>query len=808
MKTSLLPRLLRAALLCAAALLLNVPTEAQILFEKGQETTIYLSPEEEPVAHTALEILGKDVATVFDGARLAQASEPADDVQIVAGTADNAAFRRYAEQQGADLSGLAGEWEAFRISRPGKKQLFVAGSDARGLAYGLLELSRAIGVSPWEWWADVRPEGRERFRVKDVAESRQAPSVRYRGIFLNDEDWGLTPWSTHRFEPQAQARPGIDTRRFQGQVGPQTYARIFELLLRLRANTLWPAMHEVTVPFYLVEGNRQMAERYGIVLSTSHCEPLMRNSATEWDLTGEGDYNFLTNRPAVIRYWADRLAELGRSENIFTMGMRGKHDGRMIGVKNTEEYKEALAEVLRVQDSLLRRYINPDSRAVAQQFVPYKEVLDVYRAGLQVPEHITLVWPDDNFGYIRHFPDSAERARSGGHGVYYHTSYWGEPHDFLWLGIVQPALMYQQMRLAYERGIRQIWILNVGDIKPSEYLTELFLDLAWNVSLPGCEEGSGVVRSHLGRWLEQTFGSEAGRQLLPLMEEFYRLSHVRKPEFMGNTRVYDGRHARIADLPWTESYIRERLAAFRTLSEEVGKIAPRVPQNRREAYFEMIQYPVQASDAMNRKLLYAQLARHSAPADSAGLWQQSDAAYDRIVSLTREYNSLLGGKWDGIMSFHPRDLEVFRRVEHRVASAPVSAPACRQLREASDYARLTGSASRIDGLGHGGRALCLAKGSTAEYTFDTPAGDSLTIDVCLVPTHAVEGGRLRFRIDTEGSEPQTFDCETREYSEEWKTGILQAQTVKTVRLPRTGKATRVRITTLDEGIVLDQLKLR
>ena len=528
-------------------MLMCAPVSAQVLFEKDCQTEIFVGKEEKEVVHTALEILQKDVKNVFD-ARLVPASAPGHDIEIVAGTVDNPEMQAYLKRNEVDLPPIMGQWEAFQIRKLGKKQVLVTGSDARGLAYGLLEISRMIGVSPWEWWADVTPDKRDRFLVSEIKEGQQAPSVQFRGIFLNDEDWGLTPWSTKNFEPEAQTQYPVKGR-FKGQVGTKTYAKVFELLLRLRANTIWPAMHEVTMPFYFVEGNRKMAERYGIVVSTSHCEPMMRNSATEWDLAGKGDYNFLKNRQAVVDYWTDRLKELGHSDNIFTMGMRGKHDGRMIGVKNTHEYKDALNAVLQVQDSLLRQYIHPDSKKIPQQFVPYKEVLDVYRAGLEVPDHITLVWPDDNFGYIRHFPDEKERKRTGGNGVYYHTSYWGEPHDFLWLGIVQPSLMYQQMKLAYDRNMRKIWVLNVGDIKPSEYLTEFFLDMAWDINLSGCKSGSGVVFSHLGNWLNQTFGKKTGKELLPLMKDFYLLSHIRKPEFMGNTRTYDKRHEQIADLP-------------------------------------------------------------------------------------------------------------------------------------------------------------------------------------------------------------------------------------------------------------------
>jgi hypothetical protein len=782
---------------------------AQILFETGRTARIYVGKSEKSVVHMAADMLRNDVKSVFD-ARLLSISEPGEAAEIVAGTVGNPEFRAFLDKNHIDISQIEGQWEAFQIATLHGKQVVVAGSDARGLAYGLLEISRMIGVSPWEWWADVVPDKRKRFRVAEVCESRQAPSVRYRGIFLNDEDWGLTPWSTHNFEPEAQIRKDIDKSRFRGQVGPKTYAKIFELLLRLRANTLWPAMHEVTVPFYFVEGNREMAERYGIVLSTSHCEPMMRNSATEWDLAGKGEYNFLTNRQSVIDYWADRLKELGNSENIFTIGMRGKHDGRMIGVKNTEEYKDALYEVLHVQDSLLRAYISPDSESLPQQFIPYKEVLDVYRAGLQVPEHVTLVWPDDNYGYIRHFPDSAEQARPGGNGVYYHTSYWGEPHDFLWLGIVQPALMYQQMRLAYDRNMRAIWILNVGDIKPSEYLTEFFLDLAWNIGLPGSEAGSGVVRSHLGNWLKRTFGDRVGEQLLPLMDSFYLLSHVRKPEFMGNTRTYDRRYQKIADLPWTNEEVVGRLEQFEKLAGGVEKWSALLPENRKEAYFQLIQYPVLASYEMNKKMLYAQLARHT-PADSAALWAKSDAAYDSIVTLTQRYNALCDGKWNGIMSYCPRNLPVFGRVPHTVSESGQddARPLPRQSWDGTEYSSVSGTCTVVDGLGHSGKAVCLSKNTTVEYAFRGNTFDTLTVTVCLLPVHAVENGRLRFSLSVAGanSEPHVFDCETAEYSEEWKANILRAQAVKTARIPCAGENGRIILTAIDEGVVVDRVIL-
>ena len=792
---------------CGFCLIMQATITAQNLFENGKSTEIYIGQSEKSVVHTALNMLQKDIQTVFD-AQLTLASAPGDEVEIVAGTPDNPEFMRFLRKHKIDIFSIQGQWEAFMIRRLGDSQLIVAGSDARGLAYGLLELSREAGVSPWEWWADVHPEKQSSLALSDIKERTCSPSVQFRGIFLNDEDWGLNPWSTKTFEPDAAPVLPI-TKKFKGQIGPKTYAKIFELLLRLRANTLWPAMHEVTVPFYFIDGNREMAERYGIVISTSHCEPLMRNSATEWDLAGEGDYNFLSNRQAVIDYWAERLKDLGHSENIFTMGMRGKHDGRMIGVHNTMEYKEALQDVLQVQDSLLRRYINSQSEEIPQQFIPYKEVLDVYHAGLNVPEHITLVWPDDNFGYIRHFPDSVESRRKGGNGVYFHTSYWGEPHDFLWLGIVQPALMYQQMKLAYDRNMRKIWILNVGDIKPSEYLTELFLDMAWDINLAGLDTSNSVVCSHLKHWLISTFGQKAGEQLLPVMNEFYLLSHIRKPEFMGNNRTYAKDREAITDLPWSAQYIHERLSCFSSIVGKVKEIQTIIPYNRMDAYFELIRYPIEASNEMNKKILYAQLARHT-PADSARLWHKSDAAYDSIAALTHIYNNTIAnGKWNNIMSFCPRELPVFGEVPHSTETTYMPEPEKYiSIWNGTEYSHASGEYIILDGFGHEGKAIYLKKGASVEYSFTGHETDSVTVEIRLVPTHAVIDGKLRFAISIGDAEPQVFDYETAEYSEEWKTNVLRAQAIKTATFPVASDEGLIKIYAIDEGIVVDQICIK
>jgi acetyl esterase/lipase len=374
------------------------------LFEKHRTTLIYIDPDEKEVVRTAVSILQKDVLAVFDACLQLTANK--DEARVIVSSS----------------TGLQGAWEAFQLNVRDNK-LFVSGSDARGKAYGILEVSRQIGVSPWEWWADARPWKRESCSLSEIEETSGAPSVQYRGIFLNDEDWGLLPWASGKFEYQLRDSPGLSSnKRWKGAIGPGAYEKIFELLLRLRANAIWPAMHECTAPFYFVEGNREMAARYGIAVGSSHCEPLARNSASEWDVAGKGDYNFVANSQNVLDYWAERLQELQHSENIFTIGMRGKHDGMMQGVKTIEEHEEALSRVIPAQQALLDKYIKREAPLV---FIPYKEVLEVYDNGLEIPDQATLVWCDDNYGYIRRLSNDKEQRRGGGAGVYYHASYWG-----------------------------------------------------------------------------------------------------------------------------------------------------------------------------------------------------------------------------------------------------------------------------------------------------------------------------------------------------------------------------------------------
>jgi len=693
-------------------------------------------------------------------------------------------------ETGIDLSALKNKKQAFLLTVSQDGKLVVAGSDSHGTAYGILEISRLLGVSPWEWWADVTPEKRETFRLSSKFRELQSPSVEYRGIFINDEDWGLMPWGNQTYEPSD----------VKGEIGPRTNERIFELLLRLRANTYWPAMHECTLPFFLTKGNREMAKKYGIFVGASHCEPMACNAAGEWSRRGKGVYDYVNNSPAVYKFWEDRVKEVAGQEILYTLGMRGVHDGKMQGAKTVEEQKAVLDRVPADQRGLLEKYVNKEVTQVPQVFIPYKEVLDIYHAGLQVPEDVTLMWCDDNYGYIRHFPTAVERARKGGNGVYYHVSYWGRPHDYLWLGTMSPSLIYQQMKLAYDQGIQKMWILNVGDIKPAEYQIELFMDMAWNLD----KVSSEGVTVHLKHWLERELGTSCAKAVLPVMQEHYRLAHIRKPEFMGNTREEENNpiYRVVKDLPWSEREINERLNAYDELSETVEKAASKVPVDRQSAYFELVKYPVQAAAQMNRKLLYAQLARH----DKVD-WEKSDAAYDSIAALTQHYNSLENGKWNRMMDFKPRKLPVFNRVERKAAAAPMIADrkaACQW--NGADAKK--GNAVVCEGLGYEGKAAEIRKGDALTFYFGNLKTDLLEVDIRLLPNHPVQGDKLRISVSLDGAEPEVIAYETEGRSEEWKENVLRNQAIRKIVLPVSGKKShQLVIKALDEGVILDQIML-
>ncbi len=779
----------KTSLILITLLLFQSATYAQFTLKKGQNLELNIAPNEEEVVNTALDILTSDYQRVFK----ANVNKRTHGAKLFIGTIGTGSqAEKFISKK--EIEALSKQREGFLMQVKGSK-LIILGSDKRGTAYGIMELSRQMGVSPWEWWADSPVAELDKLILRKGFRHAHAPSVKHRGIFLNDEGWGLNPWSSMTYEPSD----------VKGLIGPKTHARIFELLLRLRANTMWPAMHDYTVAFYLAPGNKEMADKYGIYIGTSHCEPMMRNTNAEWRVAGTGVYDFVNNRENVLKFWEERVRELAGSDNIYTLGIRGVHDSKMLGANSLQEQKDALDLVLASQREMIARLVNPDVEKVSQVFIPYKEVLDVYRLGLKVPDDVTLMWTDDNYGYIRHFPDSVERARKGGSGVYNHVSYWGRPHDYLWLPTNHPALVYTQQKLAYDKGSREIWIVNVGDIKPAEYLIELFLDMAWDIH--AIENNEAGMENHLRKFLAREFGAEIAPDLVEVMNEYYRLAWIRKPEFMGNTRTEESNPAWriVSDLPWSESYIRNRIAEYKKLEERVIGLSASIPAAKKDTWFQMIEYPVRGAAHMNFKHLYGQLARHG-KADR----ELSDASYDRIESLTNHYNTMAGGKWNRMMDFRPRRLAVFDRAPNVVAEKPlVEDVPLLYLFNGAEYHRLLGEKPVLHGLGYQRKAVSLAPNSSLIYEFDVRNADTLSVTVALVPNHPVDGRNIRYSIALNDEKPQVLNYRTQGRSEEWKVNVLTNQATRTtVHVPvRAGKQV-LKITAVDEAVMVDQIRIK
>jgi hypothetical protein len=761
---------------------------ADFIFRKGKNMEISLPGGEEDVVQTALDIFSKDFTAVFN-ANLSKGSN----AQIIAGTLGNHSLAEKQIDQ-ASLAKLKIHPEGYALWVE-KDKMYILGSDKRGTAYGILELSRRIGVSPWEWWADAAISRKNSLSFKNGFRLLEHPSVAYRGIFINDEDFGLMPWSSRTFEPS----------KIKGQIGPKTHARIFELLLRLRANAYWPTMHEVSVAFFQTPGNREMADKYGIVVGSSHCEPMMRSANTEWKIDGKGNYDYVNNRENVLRFWETRVRELKNSDNIYTLGIRGVHDGKMQGANTLKEQFDAITSIIKDQRSMISENLNPDLTKVPQVFIPYKEVLDVYNMGLKVPDDVTLMWTDDNYGYIRHFPTEAERNRKGGNGIYYHISYWGRPHDYLWLSTNHPAQIYTQMKLAYDKGAKDMWILNVGDIKPGEYLTELFLDMAWNID--SIEDNKQGLDQHLKTWLTREFGQPYAADLLAVMNEYYRLAYIRKPEFMGNTRTEetDPKFKEVIDLPWSEQEIKNRIADYDRIAEKVVQLSKAIPADKQNAWFELIEYPVRGAAELNKKLLYAQLARHG-----RANWSQSDAAYDSIEKLTTKYTTLANGKWKNMMDSKPRNLAVFQKLPQVKSATPLKTfQAPFATFNGNQFVKFEGTKPVSHGLGYERGAVSIKKGDQAVYEFNSPATDSIRVEVALAPNLPVEGKLIRFEIKIDDQVPKIVDYHTSDRNEEWKINVLtnQAKRIILTRLDNKQRNHSITIKALDENVVLDQIKI-
>ena len=569
---------------------------------------------------------------------------------VIVGTVGGSALiRRLSEAGKIDTAPLEGAWERYLIQTvanplPGiRKALVIAGSDRRGAAYGLFTLSELIGVSPWYWWADGPVKKHAALHVDAPPTYSQTPSVRYRGIFLNDEDWGLTPWASQTFEPE------------RGNIGPRTYAKVCELLLRLKANYLAPAMHPVSTSFNQIPENKLVADTFAIVMGSTHCEPLLLNTASEWDTQTMGPWNYDKNKEGINRVLTQRVRENSPYENVYTLALRGLHDGAMSTTLPMHEKVRMLQQALLDQRQILAENIDRPVETVPQAFTPYKEVLEIYSNGLELPDDVTIVWPDDNYGYMKRLSGVREQRRTGRSGVYYHVSYLGVPHSYLWFSTTPPSLMYEELRKAYDTTADRLWLLNCGDLKGSEMQVSLFLDMAWDI---GRFTADNVV-TYPARWLAGIFGEAYYDRLEAMTREHLRLAFPRKPEYMGwgyHWNRFDHNCEQLTDTDFSFTNYDEaprRLEAYRKLGARAEALLHEIGDEARPAFYQLVYYPLRGAELMNRMTLGGQrnrwYARQGRAATNA-VRDEVQRCYDSLQVITRGYNSLLGGKWNHMMS--------------------------------------------------------------------------------------------------------------------------------------------------------------
>lgn len=638
---------------------LNAAGDDFVIFDEAIKVTIVYDAADFTVVKKSAEFLAQDIELVtgFKPVVVNQIENTSGYVILVGSLTQSKIIQSLAEKKLVNKDTLAGKWESWAtqvLENPFEsieKALVIYGSDRRGTAYGVFDISEKIGVSPWYWWADVTPEKKEKVVLSKMNFVSGPPSVKYRGIFLNDEDWGLQPWAAKTVEPET------------GDIGPKTYAKIFELLLRLKANLIWPAMHNCTKAFYHYPENRKVADDFAIVVGSSHTEPMLRNNDDEWDPGKMGEYNYKQNEKNVYNYWEKRAIQSKNYENIYTVGMRGIGDSGIRGMSSMEERVKFIGKIIQDQRKIIRENITKAVTSVPQAFIPYKEVLEIYDAGLKLPDDVTIVWPDDNYGYIRRLNNAQEMQRSGGSGIYYHLSYWGRPHDYLWLSTTHSSLIREEMMKAFQTNAKNMWVFNVGDIKPAEHNLSFCLDMAWSVE-PFSR--SGMEQFYLWRWLSSIFGRELARPLAETLWEYYDLAFERRPEFMGWSQTEPTRRTNPTEYNHFENgdEAQKRLDRYDKIAAKVEELKSQVPERLGDAYYELIYYPVICAAAMNEKFLCLEKANYYARQSRASAndyAKMAELAYDKIVKETGYYNiKLAGGKWQHMMSKKPRNLPVFQ----------------------------------------------------------------------------------------------------------------------------------------------------
>ncbi len=544
-----------------------------------------------------------------------------------------------------DVSRITGKWESFLIQVVNKPlpgvagALIIAGSDKRGTIFGIYDLCEQIGVSPAHWWADVPAPRKSALYVKAGTYVQGPPSVKYRGIFINDESPDLSGWVAEKYGTvPIQTEPPIPPN--VANYNSRFYTKVFEAILRMKGNYLWPAMWNNA--FNEDDAaNARLADEYGIVMGTSHQEPMLR-AQKEWDrrnLKTLGSWNYYKHPDILRDFWRQGIRRNKMFESILTIGLRGANDTPMVPGGTVAQSMALLEEIVGVQRKMIAEEINPDITKVPQLWCLYKEVQEYYNAGLRVPDDVTLLWADDNWGNLRRLPTETERKRAGGAGIYYHFDYVGGPRNYKWINTVSIPTVWEQMSLAKEYGADRIWIVNVGHLKHVLFPMEFFLQFGWDTK----RWNNRNIGEYTRLWAAREFGSGYADEIAEIVDAYTRFNSRRKPELLEP-----------ATYSLTDYREAERVVAdFRTLEVKAEHIAAKLPANARDAFYELVLFPVKACAQVNamyvaagRNALYAKQHR----AATNALADEVQRLFDADAALMHHYNhTFAGGKWNHFM---------------------------------------------------------------------------------------------------------------------------------------------------------------
>ena len=788
-----------------------VPSKgAFALVSQGDPATIQVDKEDWPGVARATGDLRRDLALVGG-----PVSGSVSGRRVLVGTLGKSpTIDRLVSQGKLDVSAIRGKWEASVVQVVGDT-LVVAGADKRGTIYALYDLSESAGVSPWVWWADVPVKRHANVYVagRTVAKS---PVVRYRGIFLNDEEPGLGGWARGMF----------------GGLNAKMYAHVFELLLRLRANYLWPAMWGKAFSEDDRE-NPRLADEYGIVMGTSHVEPMMR-ADVEWNRLGytEKRWNYATNPKDLEKFWTDGVVRNKPYENVVTLAMRGKVDTPMSETANIALLERIVAK----QREILAQNVNPDVTGIPQLWCLYKEVQEYYEKGMRVPDDVTLLWSDDNWGNLRRLPTPAERARKGGAGVYYHFDYVGGPRNYKWIDTNPIPKIWEQMNLAHRYGADRVWIVNVGDLKPMEFPMEFFLTMARDPEAIRKED----LQRYTERWAAREFGPEHAREIAAIMSETKRINGRRKPEL-----VSPGTYS-------VESYgeADRVVGEFHALLARAESVGRDLPPEAQTAYYQLVLHPIQAPGVVTE--MYAAAAKNALYARANDPRANVEAQrvrelFARDKAITAEYHALEGGKWNhfmdqthiGYTSWQQPDTNVMPKVVEVVGGEPspplqvallgegaggkgfIESDGVVAIEAEHTSRRVAANSVHWETIPGYGRTLSAVepfpvgfkpfegvKGARLEYDLTTLTDAKATLETLVAPSLAFQPGHgLRIALTFDDERPQVVDVATPYLSREWERAVSDA--VHKVRTRHTLKAGRhvLKLWAIDPGVVIERFHL-